>query len=106
MRGKLSRESCAALRAIDLHFHDLRPEFASRLLESSPDLRHVRDFLGHAAITTTSRYRQCTPTRLERALERLEAQSASFAHRLHKRARGRRAAESTTTPEDARNSLH
>jgi integrase len=105
-RGKLSRESRAALRAIDLHFHDLRREFASRLLESSADLHDVRDFLGHAAITTTSRYLQSTPTRLERALERLEAQSASFAHHLHKRARGRRAAESTTTPEDARNSLH
>jgi integrase len=77
-RGKLSRESRAALRAIDLHFHDLRREFASRLLESSADLHDVRDFLGHAAITTTSRYLQCTPTRLERALERLRGAMRIF----------------------------
>lgn len=55
-----------------LHFHDLRREFASRLLESRADLHDVQMFLGHAAITTTSRYLQSTPVRLERALARLE----------------------------------
>jgi integrase len=60
-----------------LHFHDLRREFASRLLESRADLHDVAMFLGHAAITTTSRYLQSTPVRLERALARLEA-SAGF----------------------------
>jgi site-specific recombinase XerD len=50
-----------------LHFHDLRREFASRLLESSADLHDVQLFLGHAAITTTSRYVQSTPLRLELA---------------------------------------
>ena len=35
--------------------HDLRREFACRLLESSADLHDVRDFLGHANVTTISR---------------------------------------------------
>ena len=55
-----------------LHFHDLRREFACRLLESRAELHDVRDFLGHANITTTSRYLRSTTLRLERALTLLE----------------------------------
>jgi integrase len=80
-KGKLAPESRAELRTINLHFHDLRRQFASTLLESGADLHDVRDFLGHAAITTTSRYLQSTPLRLERALARLEG--AGFAHHSH-----------------------
>lgn len=47
-------------------------EFACRLLESSADLHDVRDFLGHANITTTSTYLRSTPVRLARALDRLD----------------------------------
>jgi integrase len=65
--------ACERAQIRDLHFHDLRREFASRLLESRADLHDVQLFLGHAAITTTSRYLQSTPVRLERALARLEA---------------------------------
>ena len=43
-----------------------------RLLESNADLHDVRDFLGHANITTTSTYLRSTPVRLARALERLD----------------------------------
>jgi integrase len=64
--------TCERAAISDLHFHDLRREFASRLLESHADLHDVQMFLGHAAITTTSRYLQSTPVRLERALARLE----------------------------------
>jgi site-specific recombinase XerC len=46
---------------------------ACRLLESSSDLHDVRDCLGHASITTTSRYVRSTPVRLAQALERMEA---------------------------------
>ena len=42
-------------------------------LESSADLHDVRDCLGHAHITTTSRYVRSTPVRLAQALERMEA---------------------------------
>jgi hypothetical protein len=58
---------------VDLHFHDLRREFACRLLESRAELHDVRDFLGHANITTTSTYPRSTPLRLARALSLLEA---------------------------------
>ena len=63
----------------DLHFHDLRREFACRLMESSADLHDVRDFLGHANITTTSRYVRSTPVRLAQALERMEASAVTVA---------------------------
>ena len=46
---------------------------ACRLLESSADLHDVRDCLGHAHITTTSRYVRSTPVRLVQALARMEA---------------------------------
>ena len=42
-------------------------------LESSADLHDMRDFLGHANITTTSRYLRSTPVRLAQALKRMEA---------------------------------
>ena len=64
--------TCKRASITGLHFHDLRREFASRLLESRADLHDVQMFLGHAAITTTSRYLQSTPVLLERALARLE----------------------------------
>ena len=67
------RNTCRRAGIRDLHFHDLRREFACRLLESSADLHDVRDFLGHANITTTSRYLRSSPVRLARALERMEA---------------------------------
>ena len=43
------------------------------LVESSADLHDVRDFLGHANITTTSQYVRSSPVRLAQALERMEA---------------------------------
>ena len=52
---------------------------ACRLLESSADLHDVRDFLGHANITTTSRYVRSTPVRLAQALERMEAAAETVA---------------------------
>jgi len=82
-RPRLSRESQAALRAINLHFHDLRRQFACTLLESGADLHDVRDFLGHANITTTSRYLQSTPVRLARVIERMEEMAAGFGQSSH-----------------------
>ena len=72
------RNTCRRAGIADLHFHDLRREFACRLLESSADLHDVRDFLGHANITTTSRYVRSTPVRLAQALERMEASAETL----------------------------
>ena len=52
----LSRESRKALQAIDLHFHDLRHEAGSRLLESGWPLHHVQKMLGHADVKQTATY--------------------------------------------------
>lgn len=75
--NNLSAESRRQLRAIDLHFHDLRREFACQLLESSADLHDVRDFLGHTSINTTNAYLSSAPVRQERALQRLEEHRAT-----------------------------
>ena len=40
--------------------------------KSKADLHDVRLFLGHANVTTTSRYVRSTPVRLAEALERME----------------------------------
>jgi integrase len=66
------RATCRRAGITGLHFHDLRREFGSRLLESGASQHDVKDFLGHANITTTSRYLKSTPLRLEKALERME----------------------------------
>jgi integrase len=52
----LSRESKDAFRKINLRWHDMRHEYASRLVERGVPLAQVRDLLGHASITTTERY--------------------------------------------------
>jgi integrase len=66
------RATCRRAKIADLHFHDLRREFGSRLLESGASQHVVRDFLGHANITTTSRYLSTTPRILEHAMKRFE----------------------------------
>ena len=67
------RNTCCRADISDLHFHDLRREFGCQLLESKADLHDVREFLGHANVTTTSRYLRSTPVRLVAALERMTA---------------------------------
>jgi integrase len=103
-RGKLTAASRAVLRSVDLHVHDLRREFASRLLESSADLHDVQMFLGHAAITTTSRYLQSTPTRLARALAKMEG--AGFAHDSHTEASATDQAPVDSVRDNTANSLN
>src|SRR5262249_35669921 len=65
--------TCQRAGISGLRFHDLRREFACRLLETRAELHDVRDFLGHASITTTSRYLRSSSVPLANALERLEA---------------------------------
>ena len=72
------RNTCRRAGIDGLRFHDLRREFACQLLESAADLHDVRDFLGHANITTTSRYLRSAPVRLAQALERMEAAAVTL----------------------------
>lgn len=72
--GQLAPELRAELRRINLHFHDLRRQFACTLLElTSARLHDVSEFLGHAKITTTSRYLKSTPVRLAGVLAEMES---------------------------------
>ena len=52
----LTAESRAALRAANLHFHDLRHEAGSRMLEAGWPLHHVQHMLGHADVKQTATY--------------------------------------------------
>ena len=55
------RLTCARAKIDGLHFHDLRREAGSRLLESGRFFLHdVSRFLDHADIATTSRYLQAS----------------------------------------------
>jgi integrase len=69
----LSAECQQRFRDINLHWHDLRHEYASRLVERGVPLAQVRDLLGHASIVTTERYDNQTLEALQAAVERLEA---------------------------------
>lgn len=70
------RTLCRKAETEDLHFHDLRREFACRLLEAGAALHDTREFLGHADISTTSRYLRSAPVRLEKAIARMEEAAA------------------------------
>ncbi len=63
-------------REINLHWHDLRHEYASRLVERGVPLAQVRDLLGHASILTTERYDNQRLEALQAAVARLEAGKA------------------------------
>jgi hypothetical protein len=78
----LSDESQATFRRINLRWHDLRHEYASRLVEHGVPLAQVRDLLGHASITTTERYDNQTLANLKIAAAKLERGHA-FAHAGH-----------------------
>lgn len=68
----LSTECQQRFRDINLHWHDLRHEYASRLVERGVPLAQVRDLLGHASILTTERYDHQRLEALQAAVERLE----------------------------------
>jgi integrase len=57
------------LRKIDLHWHDLRHEGASRLLADGVDIRIIQLMLGHASVQQTQRYLNVTDEELRRGLE-------------------------------------
>jgi integrase len=70
--------TCRAAGITDLHFHDLRREFGSRLLETPGiSVHHVRDWLGHADLATTSQYLATTRVGLQQARRVFEQHRAS-----------------------------
>ena len=64
--------ACNRRGTYGLRWHDLRHEYASRLVEHGVPLSQVRDLLGHASIVTTERYDNQKPEALMAAAKRLE----------------------------------
>ena len=67
------RLTCARAQITGLHFHDLRREAASRLLEGDVPEHYVQEVLGHADLSTTSTYLATTRKGLHQAMQRYEA---------------------------------
>jgi integrase len=71
--GSLTAECRAQLRAIDLHFHDLRREAGSRWLDGGVPLHRVQRWLGHTNISQTSTYLLADAADDGDAMKRFEA---------------------------------
>ncbi len=56
----------------DFTFHDLRHDFASRLVQAGANLYQVKDLLGHSSITLTERYAHLAPHQTRAAVALLE----------------------------------
>lgn len=61
----------------NLHWHDLRHTFASRLIMAGVPLRAVQVLLGHKRIETTRWYAHLGEAHLREAVERLKVPSTS-----------------------------
>lgn len=64
----------AAVR--NLHFHDLRHTFASRMVQRGVPLKAVQELLGHADMKTTMRYAHLAPSDLTKAVMSLSRVAA------------------------------
>jgi integrase len=70
--GRLTAACRETLKAIDLHFHDLRREAGSRWMEGGMPLHVVQQLLGHADARTTSIYLNATRLGLHECMQRFE----------------------------------
>ena len=58
--GYLTSICTAKLKDVDLHWHDLRHECATRWLEGGLDVREIQVLLGHRKLEITQRYLNVT----------------------------------------------
>jgi len=64
--------ACARAGIDDLHFHDLRHEAGSRLLEAGWSIHHLKEMLGHANLSQTSTYLNAGPMGLQDSMQRFD----------------------------------
>jgi site-specific recombinase XerD len=81
---------------VNLHWHDLRHTFASRLTMLGVPLRQVQDLMGHGSILMTARYSHLDPAYAEDAVARL----AGFGRPQNQGSKGVSFGESTGTKTD------
>ncbi len=85
-----------ALKRIDLHFHDLRHEAGSRLLERGWPLHHIQHMLGHASLAQTADYLNVTRMGLHDSMQRFGTVApAPAAKKGRSRSKGGKAAGTT-----------
>lgn len=63
---------CSEAGISDLHFHDLRHDFATRLRRGGVDLDALQELLGHASMAMTQRYAHIGRAELQAAVERVD----------------------------------
>jgi integrase len=71
--NSLTPEARKAFNAIDLHWHDVRHEYACRLAERGVPITKIQYLLGHASVVTTERYIHHTLAELSKAAAVLES---------------------------------
>jgi integrase len=81
----LSPESRAALKTINLHFHDLRREAGSRWMDGGVNLATVQRWLGHSNISQTSTYLAGTVSSEHDAMMQYENRLQQIATNAEKR---------------------
>jgi integrase len=71
--NSLTPQARKTFRSIDLHWHDLRHEYACRLAERGVPITKIQYLLGHASVVTTERYIHHTIAELYKAAALLES---------------------------------
>lgn len=69
---KAWNNACERAGISDLHFHDLRHEAGSRLLEAGWPIHHVKEMLGHANLSQTSTYLNAGKMGLQNSMRRFD----------------------------------
>jgi integrase len=80
-----------ATRGWTLRFHDIRREFASRLLESGASIPEIRELLDHSNVLMTDRYMRSHVQQREGTMKRFEMHNESLAVKLREEAHNGRA---------------
>jgi len=62
--------TCRRAKITDPHFHDLRHEAGSRMMEAGWPIHHVQQMLGHADLKQTSTYLNVTRSGLQESMKR------------------------------------
>lgn len=100
------RLTCRRAGIANLHFHDLRREFGSRLLETpGTSLHEVQTWLGHATAVQTSTYLATTVTKLQATARRFEV-ARTVCTNLAQNEKGAPETRSETPSETPANALH